>query len=1532
MSSGSLSETSFSPQIKRELLAQLIRQIASPAPESAGLSHGQSALWFTHQLAPQSWAYHVVFSARIRSEVDAPVLRQSLQFLLDRHGILKTTYAECDGVPTAHFHSEMPVDFAVTWIDAATWRDIREICLADVRQPFDLERGPILRARLYRRTQDDALFVLTIHHIAIDFWSLGILLQELRVVYAELRAEQPVSLPPCWVTYDNFVRQQTDMLARPEGDRLRAYWLQQLSGEPPVLALPLDRPRPIVQTYQGASHAFQLSSPLTQALHALAQREHVTLYMILLAALQILLHRYSGQDDIWVGSPMACRNRPSFRSLVGYCVNPVVMRANLSGNPTCRGFLAEVRRTVLNALQHANYPFPLLVKHLQPHRDASRLARFQVSLVLQTCVQAPELLPCFMPTGASPAAIEFGDLVLEPYPLPQQEGQFDLGFEMADFGSSIGGLLQYNTDLFDAATIARMAQHFTLLLEGLATHPAQPVKTLPLLTAAERQQLLGVRPGVKIDARPNRCLHHLFETQVERTPDAVAVRFEQDCLTYQALNHRANQLAWYLCQRGVGPEAHVGLFLERSLEMVIGVLGILKAGGAYLPIDPSCPIERLAFMLDDAQVEVLITQQHLQAAVAHHVVQTICLDRDWPTIARCRTDNPDSGVTAQNLAYVIYTSGSTGQPKGVMVEHQHVVRLFRATYDLYHFDAHDVWTLFHSIAFDFSVWELWGALLYGGRLVVVSHVVSRSAQALYELLQQERVTVLNQTPSAFRQLMAVDERAPDVRALALRLVVLGGEALALPSLAPWFERHGDERPQVVNMYGITETTVHVTYRPLHAADLKAGAGSVIGVPIADLHVYVLDKFLQPVPIGVTGELHVAGAGLARGYLNRPGLTAERFIAPPFSSVPGARLYRSGDLGRYLANGEIEYLGRTDQQVKLRGYRIELGEIETVLRQHPEVRDAVVVVRDAPSGHQQLVAYVVATRGVPTGSAGLLKHQAQPETQALVSSLRRFLQHKLPDYMVPAIFVMLDMIPLTPNGKIDRQALPLPELIRTASVDPFVLPQTPEETSLLPLWCHVLGLETMSTHENFFELGGHSLQAMQLVSQIAGELQRDVPVHALFLHPTISDLAPVLHTYPLIPAPARQVEPERMVNEPAMQPSSPFVTWVRSAILPGFATGEFAPVHAAALVYFPVSLVSLSGLPRDLLLRDWCHHRPCVASLLDTHWGRLALIVLPVWSDELYRHPDGLTAMALEGLEVAAQIGAQAVSLSGLLPSATDYGRALTAALNGRADQPRVSTGHAVTTSAIVFTLEKLLHEGGRHLAGERVGFLGLGSIGRTTLHLMLHVLPHPTEILLCDIYAKRHRLDALAQALRESTGFQGSIRIVTADPNVPEAFYEATLIVGATNVPDILDVARLQPGTLVVDDSAPHCFDAEYAVQRCLQQRDILMTEGGLVRLPHPLHEVRYVPHVVEQTMTVQQFDTLFARHDPHEIMGCTFSSLLSARLAHLPPTVGFVDPHTSQQCYGVLKRLGVHAARLQCGNYILSEEVRRNFRRQFRA
>ncbi|HEY9813244.1 MAG TPA: amino acid adenylation domain-containing protein, partial [Candidatus Sericytochromatia bacterium] len=630
--------------------------------------------------------------------------------------------------------------------------------------------------------------------------------------------------------------------------------------------------------------------------------------------------------------------------------------------------------------------------------------------------------------------------------------------------------------------------HFETLLASIVNNSEQKVSELPILTAAEQQQLLVEWNNTKTNYPETQCLHQLFEIQAEKTPDALAVVFEDQKLTYKELNQRANQLAQYLQKQGVKPGVLVGICVERSLVMMIGILGILKAGGAYVPIDPAYPSDRVAFILADAQMPVLLTEQQILEKLPQSSAQVISLDTDWSIIAQENNQNPINNATADNTAYVIYTSGSTGIPKGVLVTHANVQRLFAATQSWYNFNQQDVWTLFHSFAFDFSVWEIWGALLYGGKLIIVPYLVSRSPELFYQLLCEQKVTVLNQTPSAFRQLIKAESLLEQgYTSLQLRFVIFGGEALELQSLQPWFERHGDSSPQLVNMYGITETTVHVTYRPITIEDLNSTA-SVIGRPIPDLQVYLLDQNRQPVPVGVAGEMYVGGAGVARGYLNRPELTNERFISHPFSNNPQAKLYKSGDLARYLPNGELEYLGRIDHQVKIRGFRIELAEIEAVLVKHPAVREGVVLVREDEPGDKRLVAYLVL-------------HQGEVVT---TEALRAFLKEKLPDYMVPAAFVCLEVLPLTINGKVDTRSLPAPDTNRPELATAFVVPRTSAEKILADIWSQILGVKQVGIYDNFFALGGDSIRSIQ-VQSLAQKQGLNFSLHQLFQYQTIYEL-------------------------------------------------------------------------------------------------------------------------------------------------------------------------------------------------------------------------------------------------------------------------------------------------------------------------------------------------------------------------------------------------------------------------------------------
>jgi amino acid adenylation domain-containing protein len=814
----------------------------------------------------------------------------------------------------------------------------------------------------------------------------------------------------------------------------------------------------------------------------MSRREGVTLFMLMLAAFKVLLHRYTHQPDIVVGVPVAGRPRAELEGLIGFFVNTVVTRSEIRAGMSFEEVMRREKQEVKRALEHEEVPFEMLVEELQPHRSLSYSPLFQVA---------------FNFLSAAAQELSLRGLSLSPVEFEIGTSKYDLVLAVVESGPTLLIDMRYSTDLFDETTIAKMLDHFRVLLEGAVANPAQSISRLPLLTAADKRRLLVERNDEKRPFATDPLIHQLVEQRADRTPDAAAAVCNGAHLSYGELNVRANRLAHYLRALGVEPDARVAICVERSLDMLVGLLAVLKAGGAYVPLDPAYPAERLGHMLEDSAPLAVLTHAELDADIRATLAAAGAPLIDVGEVGRWQSapaTNPDParvGVKPDHVAYVIYTSGSTGKPKGVMVEHGNVARLYSATQAWFDFDSSDVWTLFHSFAFDFSVWEIFGALLYGGRLIVVPHLTSRSPQEFYRLLCREGVTILNQTPSAFRQLIAA--QAESVEAHRLRLTIFGGEALEVASLKPWYDNAMNLHTRLINMYGITETTVHVTYRSLEPADAERAGSSPIGSPIPDLRVYLLDRHNEPVPRGVAGEMHVGGDGVARGYMNRPDLTAERFLPDPFTYKPGARIYKTGDLGRQLADGGIEYLGRNDFQVKIRGFRIELGEIEAALARYPGLVDSTVIARDDMPGGSRLVAYLV----------------YDTDQSPNIGELRAYLKEKLPEYMMPSAFVLLDSLPLTPNGKLDRRALPLPDQARPEPSRAYVEPRNELERMLARKWQEVLGVDEISVHDNFFDIGGESLKAAILINNVQQELGEMLQVVTLFDAPTIADFAAYL---------------------------------------------------------------------------------------------------------------------------------------------------------------------------------------------------------------------------------------------------------------------------------------------------------------------------------------------------------------------------------------------------------------------------------------
>jgi len=1077
MSSKLANLSELSLEERRDLLSTLLREDSGSA-EAFPLSFAQQRLWFLAQLEPDNPSYNVPQTLRLKGALKVDILEQAINAIVARHESLRTTFKEVNGQPVQIVSPELRVKLLFHDLKrvptAEREPEARRLAVAEAQRPFDLTHDYSLRAVLLRIEDEDHWLLLTMHHIVSDGWSMGLLTRELSIIYQALATNQPIDLPELPVQYADFSEWQREWLQGEILEEQLRYWLDSLAGAPAKLELPTDRPRPAQQSFHGASVSLRLSEKLSESLTEFSRREGVTLFMTTLAAFQTLLFRYTGQTDLVVGSPIAGRNRVEIESLIGFFVNTLALRTNVSDNPTFRQLLGRVKEVALGAYAHQDLPYEKLIEQLNPERNVSHSPIFQVMFGMQN---APRETP------------SVSELTITQVQLPSTTAKFDLTLFLSESASGLNCWLEYNTDLFDKTTIARMLHHFERLLQGIVNDPEKRLSRLPLLTDAERAQLLVQWNDTETEYGADRCIHEVFDSQVERMPNAIAVVSETERLSYGELNRRANQLAHYLRKRGVGPDQRVGLCVERSNEMLVGVLGILKAGGAYLPLDPTYPLERLSFMLENGGAKVLLTQQHVQEGLRAHCAETIFIDKDWEAIGRESGVGPESVGTSENLAYVMYTSGSMGKPKAVGITHRSVLRLVKEI-NYAQFGPNEVFLQFASLSFDASTFEIWGSLLNGGRLVVIPPGLE-SLTKLGEAINRHGVTTLWLTAGLFHQM--VETELESLR--GVRQLLAGGEALSVSHV----EQAARELKgcQLINGYGPTENTTFTCYYRVKPDERFIGSVP-IGFPVSNTQVYILDDELEPVPIGVVGELYAGGGGLAVGYLNDSALTAERFVPDRLSGKPGARLYRSGDRARYRADGSIEFLGRIDHQIKLRGYRIELGEIEASLKEHPGVQDAAVLVGHSAQGNEYLVGFVVADVNHP---------QFQGNSNA--NQLKEYLKKKLPDYMMPGYFVFLEKLPLTPSGKVDRRALPMPNGNRPGVAETHLAPRDDLERRLARIWEKLLGVEQVGIRDNFFELGGHSLLAVRLVSEIEKEVGQRPPLISFFQGANIESLARLL---------------------------------------------------------------------------------------------------------------------------------------------------------------------------------------------------------------------------------------------------------------------------------------------------------------------------------------------------------------------------------------------------------------------------------------
>ncbi|HLM55062.1 MAG TPA: amino acid adenylation domain-containing protein [Pyrinomonadaceae bacterium] len=1058
------------------------------------LSFAQQRLWFLEQLEPDG-PYKVPAAFRLRGRLNVEALGQSVNEIISRHEVLRTTFAEIEGRPVQvvapRLTLTIPVEDLSHLTEVERAEQVKRTAARLRGRPFDLARGPLVGAALVRLAEEEHLFWFLMHHIVSDGWSIGVLLKELSAAYEAFAAGRRPELSELPIQYADFAVWQREWLRGETLARQMRFWKERLAGKVPALELPTDRPRPPVQSYRGAILTHLVDTGLTGRLKELARREGVTPYMLLLAVFKTLLQRHAGQDDIVVGTPIANRNLTELEPLVGFFVNTLVLRTDLSGDPTFGELLGRVREVALGAFAHQDVPFEKLVEELQPERDTSRTPLFQVMFSLQNAPPPPSRM------GGVEVSLVDDDTAVSP---------FDLSFDVTERADGLLCGLEYNTDLFDGATVGRMLKHFAVLLDAATADPTLRLSRLPLLTEEERLQLLVEWNDTAREYPRDRCVHELFEEQAAAKPDAVALVCGGERLTYAQLDERANRLARHLRACGVGAETRVGVLLERETWAAVALLAVLKAGGAWVALDPAYPPPRLSFMLEDAGASVLLTTARLAESLPAHGARLVHLDAEARRVEAREGGRLGRVADADNLAYLVYTSGTTGRPKGILVEHRSLVNTGLAFAAHHGLTPRDRLLQFASFSFDVAAEEFFGAWLAGACAVMRPARAFDTIEEFVRFVGREGVTVANLPASFWAEWLAtLDERGvddagadgatPDAFPPAtLRRVVVGNEKTLGVTLERWRRLVGD-RVGWSNAYGPTETTVTASNYEPSGADLVGAAHAVasivpIGRPIANAEMYVLDARQQPVPVGVVGEIYVGGAGVARGYHRRPAQTAERFLPHPHGRHPGARLYRTGDLGRFLPDGNVEYLGRADEQVKVRGFRVEVGEVEAVLRQHAEVRECVVTPSETGGGGLRLVAYVV-----PRAQGG-----AEP------GGLRDFLKEQLPEYMIPSAFVRLEAMPLTPNGKLDRKALPAPEGASREASEPYVAPRSELESLIAGVWQEALGVERVGVNDNFFGLGGHSLLMIRVNSRLREALRAELPVVEMFKYPTVSTLA------------------------------------------------------------------------------------------------------------------------------------------------------------------------------------------------------------------------------------------------------------------------------------------------------------------------------------------------------------------------------------------------------------------------------------------
>ena len=1455
------------------------------------LSEGQKSLWFLYQLSPESAAYNLVFSSKLTPLVDIESMETAFRTLFERHPMLSATFHQVNGDPVQRIERGKTIDFREHDASEMTEGQIKKLIEKHAELPFDLENGPVIRLELFKNDQSSHIVLLSMHHIISDAWSVSLLMNDLIESYFSIKSGKVPNHDPIEYSYQDYVNWQENNLSGSYKIRASEYWLSFLEGAPTYLDLPTDYPRPNVQTFNGGRFSFMLEDDLASRVLDLAQSQNTTLYTTMLAAYNALFHRYCDQDDIVVGSPMAGRNQKELGDMLGYFVNMAPLRSRAHDDPSFIDFLDRTSGSVNGAIENQDYPFSWIINDLKMQRDPARSPLFQISFAMERVPGIDEQGIAVFLIGKGGHQFSVGDMTVETIDLNLRQAQFEITLVIEESGGQIFGCWQYNKDLFKLETIEKLSETFSLLLENVTEDPGIKISEMELLGQEESEMIISSWNSTESDYPKDKGIHHLVEEQAIKTPDAIAVRLSEQEITYAELEKLAHNVAGNLIDRGIGTDHSVAIMVERNALMVAVMLGVLKSGAHYVPIDPDYPLHRIQKMLNDSGCSLLFV-----SAETHHLAPPDLVDVF--RVEECAENiNPVTlpKFNADNLAYVIYTSGSTGDPKGVEITHSAAVNFLISMRKIPGITRLDRLLALTTLSFDISVLEIFLPLITGAQVVIATREDSRDGRRISRLLNEHSVTIMQATPATWRILMESGWEGRN----GLK-ILCGGEAMPR-DLADFLVNSADE---VWNMYGPTETTVWSTCIRVLPGEEKLS----IGKPISNTNIYILDDNNNIQPVSFVGEICIGGAGLSRGYRRREELTNERFIEVEIPGQGFQRLYRTGDLGRWRSDGALECLGRIDFQTKLRGFRIELGEIEFALTDHEEVSSSVVVKRDDLPGGEALVAYFV------------LESEFSND---LLNSIKEHLRDRLPGVMVPAYFVNLEALPLTPNKKIDRMALPAPESGNIRLNHDFIPPRTITETKITEIFSDAFDNPTVGIKDNFFDMGGDSLLAVRIISRISNALQKEIPLEVFFRFPTIEKFAQFVDS------------PAFMEDVPELLPSGEDLDteYLSFQFIDNQETESFPNLDAVALSYIPESFMQVTGLSKAELIKDWFGNKARLTNSYKTEWGTIGLVMLPIAESDLYNDSNSIRSIIMDGLRLSAELGASKVSLTGILPLITQDGLDVINWMRENDEEvtlPIVTTGNATRCATIIKSVEGILARSGSNMSELRVSFIGLGSMGKGTLDLMLDVLPHPRGIIMSDLYQQGDRLKEFQDQLLAS-GFSGEIDICSCDTKLSDKVYEAELIIAVSNIPNIIDIDKVRSGTMIVDYSFPSSFSVIDAARRVEQNGDLIFTSGGQLRLGKPIEEVIYLPRVAEEMLEIinpEKMQSIIIR-DSREMTGCILASIFTEMDSGVGVTLGKFTDAEALSHYEFINGLGLAPSRLQMQSYFVTDEAVEKFRGQ---